>query len=515
MDPLIPPYSSEAAERAITQLLLEALPSGALVIDPRGRIAALNLQVEMVLGWAVPALEGQLVHEILRCRVEGVADSSEDCPVARVLQGSNAGPNGRMWVRCRDESLRPLEYHCVPYPTLGGVGAILAVRDLTHQMELEKNLGRLASIAEESPIAIVELNEDANLIHANPTMMSLMDRFGFTSEARPAVLPANIEKLAAECLETQAETGGIEVSVGGDHYEWKLVPVAGEKLVRAYGIDLTARKHAEIELIQAKARAETAHQAKAEFLVNTSQEIRAPVHVILGIMDLLAESGLSDKQLAYVRTGRSCAKSLAAIIQEILDMAALAGGRIKLKTTFFDLRAFMGETVAPFIRPAEEKNLQLTVTIGNKVPSRVQCDRERLKQVLHDLLSHAIQLTEGGEIAVEVDQDTIPIRPFGREKNEKSICPGNSFGLVFTVRRTGIGISRDLQGLVSDSFARADGSNGRHETSSVGLALSKQLIEFMGGAFGVESEPRKGRKFWFTLPIQEPVASEASVARRT
>jgi PAS domain S-box-containing protein len=258
-----PFHSSEATERAVTLLLLEALPSGALVIDPQGIIVALNLQAENLLSWGAPALEGQYAHDVLECRVEDPADDA-DCPVAGVLGGGSLAGNGNTRIRCRDGSLKPVEYRCVSYPTGRGIGALLAFRDLTHQWELEKDLRRLASIEEESPIAILELNEDANLIHANPAMMSLVERFGFSSAAWPAILPADIENLTAECLRTQSELGNIEVSAGKNYYEWKLVPVMRERLVRGYGMDLTARKRAEIELL--KANAESASKPNRSFL---------------------------------------------------------------------------------------------------------------------------------------------------------------------------------------------------------------------------------------------------------
>lgn len=242
------------------------------------------------MGWGAAALEGQFVHEILDCKDEDAGQAAEQCPITRVLSGTPARPQAKMRVKCRDQAFKAIEYGCGPYPTVKGWGAILVFRDLTRQIEVEKDLLRLASIAEASPIAIVELNEDANLVHANSAMMSLLQRFGFSSEARPAILPANIEKLTTQCLETQNEIGAIEVGVKQCYYEWKLVPVSGERLVRAYGIDITARKQAEIELLQTKARAEAGMQAKSEFLANTKHEIRSPAYVVSGMADLLAET---------------------------------------------------------------------------------------------------------------------------------------------------------------------------------------------------------------------------------
>jgi signal transduction histidine kinase len=504
------PEASEAAQKAITQLLLEALPSGAVVIDSQGKVAALNLQAERLLGWAAPALEGKSAHDALECRLEGAVDVSDPCPIASVLNGDAAETHGHMWIRCRDRSFRPIEYRCLPYPTLSGLGTVLAFRDLSRQMELEKDLRRLASIAEQSPIAIVELNEDANMVHANPAMMSLIERFGFSSDARPSILPANIAKLTADCLESQTEIGGIEVGVGASHYEWKLVPVMRERLVRGYGVDLTARKQAELELTGAKAQAEAASRAKSEFLANTSHELRSPIHVILGIADLLSKSAVTDQQIGYVKTVHSCAKSLLTVIDDILAIAALEAGNVTIEKSSFDFRAFMAQTAAPFVEQAGKKGLRLTITIANTVPTSVRCDRKQLAQLLQNLLSNAVKFTEQGAISLEVDRDSILTRPGGAGQND-----GSAVYLFFTVRDTGVGIPSDKLKVIFDSFSQADGSSSRsYEGAGLGLAISKQLVELMGGTLGVDSEPAKGSRFWFSLPMQCPVPPEVIITTK-
>jgi signal transduction histidine kinase len=193
------------------------------------------------------------------------------------------------------------------------------------------------------------------------------------------------------------------------------------------------------------------------------------------------------------------------IIDNILDMAALEAGTIKVETTSFNFRAFISKTVSPFFRRAEQKGLQLRVTIGTKVPARILCDRTRLRQLLQNLLSNAIKFTKHGEIAIEVDQGAIAKCPSrGSETPEKRFSRGSGCYLFFVVRDTGIGIPCDKQEAIFDRFSQVDSSSSRsYEGTGLGLAISKQLVQLMGGTIGVESKPGEGSKFWFSLPMEE------------
>ncbi len=484
-------YAAEDAEHEALQLLLNALPAGAILVNCDGRISALNQLAESILGWTLDNIEGKQAHEVIQCGVDE-ADPRHTCPVDQILAGDDVEPPGRMSLRCRGGGRKPVEYRCVPYPTGRGVGALLAFNDLTRQLEVEKDLRSLASIAEASPIAIVELNQDANLIHANPAMMSLLDRFGFSDDVRALVLPANIATLTMECLERQTEIGGVEVRAGEHYFEWKFVPVIAVRTVRGYGVDLTARKRIEEEWCQAKVAAEAANVAKSEFLANVSHEIRTPINGIVGMAELLADSDLNEEQKECAITIQSCAESLMLVIEEILEMAELEAGRLTVENSIFDLRKFMAEAVSFYRRRAERKGLRFAFVVDDGVPALVNSDPKCIGQLLGSLLDNAIKFTENGTIVVKVSGQDAPDARAGAK------------GVVVSVRDSGIGIPAEKHALIFDRFSQADSSSTRpYGGTGLGLAIARQLAELLGGAIGVESALGKGSNFWFSLPASE------------
>jgi PAS domain S-box-containing protein len=400
----------------------------------------------------------------------------------------------------------------VPRRDMNGavIGFQGSIRDITERRRSEELLRdtvqRFHSILSSLYSGVLIVTEDGVVEFANQAFCDMFDLEDSPANLRGLRASEIIGKLLGAYAQPENIRGRIGEIVAGE------VPVRGEEAAvrdgRTYLVDfvplrvndrscgrlwhhtdITERKRAEERANEMARSAEAASSAKSEFLANMSHEIRTPINGVIGMTGLLLETDLDDEQWRFAEAVRSSAESLLGLLNDILDFSKIEAGKLDLEVIDFDLQALLDDFAPALAFSAHDKGLELVYWLEPGVPTQLRGDPNRLRQVLTNLAGNAVKFTHSGEVSISVSLD---------KQTDEDVL------LRFVVQDTGIGVPKDKASLLFEKFTQADASTTRkYGGAGLGLAISKQLAELMGGEIGLESEEGVGSEFWFTTRLRK------------
>ena len=488
---------------ALLEAQVESTVDGILLVDASDKIILTNRQFARL--WNVPdtilTSDDKSALEFVKNQVE---DPSQFLAQVRFLY-EHRDKKSRDELRLKDG--RVFDRYSSPLLDASGgyYGRIWFFRDMTERYQsvrrLQASEERFRQLAEHIPevFFVIEPNP-LRTAYVSPAFEKIWGRSiedlyrrpgswtdSIHPDDRPRILEFDRRSMSGVAGDTEYR---IERPDGSTRWiRARTFPVlrpSGE-LERLVGVaeDITMTKRAQFEWQSAKEAAESANLAKSQFLANMSHEIRTPMNGIIGMTDLLLETGLTSEQSEYLEMVKSSADSLLTIINDILDFSKMEAGKVELEKLAFDLRKSLGPVVKTLAMKAQQKGLEFIFDVDPEVPAELVGDPGRLRQVVVNLVGNALKFTHQGEIHMKVEV-------VSQTATEATLFIG--------VRDTGIGIPEEKLAVIFDAFAQADSSATRkYGGTGLGLAISSRFVSLMNGQLCVESEIGKGSNFYFSV----------------
>ena len=518
----------EATEAALSKSegrfrqMFENNASVLLLVDAQtGAIVDANAAAARFYGYPIAALRSMHMDEINELPPRQIAAARSSA--VNLEENRFDFPH-----RLASGEVRIVDVVCTPIEVDGQVLLFSIIHDITERHQAQERLkdseAKFAAVFQDSPTAITVVKvEDGTFVDANKAAELIS---GYQREeviGRSAVELGIFADPAQrhDAMRLIEESGRVDqfrydirkknAEVAIMEFSGRLIKIKGEPFVVGMWWDVTQRLNDEqalahhrnhledlvlertAELETATQVAESANRARGEFLAKMSHEIRTPMNAIIGLSHLCLLTDLSKKQRDYLQKVHDSAQSLLVIVNDVLDLAKIDSRKLELESIPFEMEGVLGRLATLVAQRAEEKQLEFLIETALDVPPHLIGDPTRLGQILINLAGNAVKFTERGEVLVlaEVEQDG-----------------ADEAVLRFVVCDTGIGMTPQQIGQLFVPFSQADSSITRKfGGTGLGLTISKQLVDMMGGRILVESEPGRGSKFVVTAPFRKAHAS--------
>jgi two-component system sensor histidine kinase/response regulator len=491
-------------QRQYFEALVHNAPIAIVTLDLDQRIVACNPAFTRLFGYSLDEVAGQELDRLVA--PDAMIEEAKDY-TRQVTRGDVVHRYVRR--RRKDGELIDLELLGVPVIVDNAqVGVLALYHDLTDlkraQRELESQKQYWETLVKNSPVAIVILDLEENVLTCNPAFEAL---FGYSQDEVAGTNLDNLIVPGADTNHSQAQSYTRQALSGAMVHGLvrRLRKDGGEVEVELFGLPVIVEGqrigavgmyHDISDLVHARREAEEADKAKSEFLANMSHEIRTPMNGVMGMIELALDTPLNDEQRDFLATAYESAEALLTLLNDILDFSKIEAGRLELEKLSFNLRSTVEGVADTLAQRAEAKKLEMACFVDDGCPAYVLGDPGRLRQILVNLAGNALKFTEQGEVVIRAEL--------------LSDSPAE-VTIRFSVADTGIGIPEDRLAAIFDRFVQVDGSTTRRfGGTGLGLAISRHLVERMGGSIGVESQPGHGSTFWFTLPFERQDEIEAT-----